>query len=176
MKKFFSLISSGAVISFGFLMYYSDRLSNNAAWSLIISGVNRSGWELYKPFALAYILFILIELSYLRPSLLRFVCDKITGLLALCAMSLTLGTICGYLPPCFADAGLIASAVVSVSSAEFLSYRLYKKQIRSDWFAVPLLVAFAAMIFLLIVLTFYPPHLLPFFDRLSGIYGRPAFL
>ena len=171
-KKYFSVISSAVVFGFGLLLYYSGEMSDHAAWSLIVSGVNHSAWELFKPFALSYISFIIIELSYLRPSLLRFVCSKITGLHMLCAFTLAAGCICRLLPDEIFFAAMPTAAGAGVLISELSSYCLYKKGIRTELFAVPLLLSLAAMIFLLIILTFYPPHFIIFHDPISNLYGR----
>ena len=75
-EAYFLPLSCAAAVSAGMILKMSAKWSDTAAWSYIISPVSNTPWELFKPFAIAYMFWILIELSCLRPHLLHFVCSK----------------------------------------------------------------------------------------------------
>ena len=150
----------------------SCTLSGHASWSLIISGVNNSAWEVCKPFALVYTGWIVIELSYLRPSLLRFVCAKITGEYVFFLCGLISVTACFLLPEQLQQTFAVMAVSLSVIAAQMVSYFIYNRHIRAELLCVPLLFSFGIIILLLIILTFYPPHFPPFYDYRLGLYGR----
>ncbi len=158
-KKLFPLIGAVLIISCGALLYYSYYYSSGAVWSLLFGSHGCSCWEVYKPLGLTYILWILIELSYLRPSLLRFVCAKGIGLYVLCLVSLAFGTVIRLIP--YVDEQLYypLTAAVSVLAAQFTGYRLYAGSKNIEWLIIPILVTFVCMIFMLLFLSFFPPDM-----------------
>ena len=169
MKKAYPFLSVFVIFSF-VLLRFSFTLSEHASWSYIVSSVNASPWELFKPFALAYIGMILISLSILRPNLLRFICDYILGLAVMCAAVLGFGAVCALCraPEVFCELSALAGVAVSQTAA----FGLYSHRVKTELLAVPLLIFFCAMIFMLLFLSFYPPPLFVFFDSFRGHYGR----
>ena len=117
-KKYFPFIGSAVIIVCGGLLHYSLLLSDRAAWSLIVSSVNDSAWELFKPVGFVYIFWIIIELSYLRPSLMHFVCAKTIGMYVLCFTALGAGMAVKLLPQYFAGQSFWAETVISVAAAQ----------------------------------------------------------
>lgn len=170
-KKFFPFIGTAIIFGFGLLLRMSHTLSQKAAWSYIISSVNDSTWELYKPFAIVYIFFIIIELSYLRPSLLHFVCSKLVGMYILCGAILAGGMLCRFIPLEMKYSSLIMAAI-GICVAQAVSYCLNKSTIKVEILWVPLLFSLAAMFMLLLTLTFYPPHWGVFYDFIANQFGR----
>lgn len=157
------------ILAFGWLLHCSPLISDRAAWSMIIGSVNLSAWELYKPFAIAYIFWILIELSYLRPHLLHFVCSKLTGMFVLCGAVLALSAIfCRFIfYPCIRLI-IVAAGIIA---AQTVSYLLYASNFPVEAMKVPLILSLFCMVFLLLFLSFYPPHWGIFYDYHSCGYG-----
>ncbi len=157
MKRWGPVLSGIGMFFFGTVMQYAIPLSHRAAWSLIIGSRHSSGWELFKPFALAYLCFIVIELACLRPSLADFVGDKAVGLLALGTVLLgvypAVGALCGEW--CCQLASLMAGA--GLLTAQGVSFSLYARRVPLGAFLPVFAVFLFGMVFLVIVLTFYPP-------------------
>ncbi len=171
MKKVFPLFGVIIIFMCGYIMKISYNLSGKAAWSYLISSVNESAWELYKPFAIAYIGWIIIELSFLRPSLAHFVSAKLIGLIILCISILSLATFCRSIP---ADHTIIAysSALTGIIISQAGAYLLIFSNIRTEIFLSPLLVMLFCMVMFLLTLSFYPPHWGIFFDFVNNRFGR----
>ena len=129
LKKYFWAASAISVFICGYVVHIGYEISNHAAWSLLVSSVNSSAWELTKPFALVYILFVFIELSYMRPSLLHFVCAKILLLHGFTFLSvILLGFSRNFL--------IYPTIFLSLLTAEFLSYKLYYSKCRIELFFI----------------------------------------
>ncbi|MBQ8134172.1 MAG: hypothetical protein IJ192_07210 [Clostridia bacterium] len=171
-KKLFPYIGAVMIFGCGLIIHFSYIWSDKAAWSLIISSVNNSAWEIYKPFGLVYINWIIIELSCLRPSLLHFVCSKLIGMYVLCATVLSVSMLFHFLPQSFSEYTVYAAGGLGILLAQIVGYRLYASKIRSELFYVPLILSLMAMVFLIIILTFYPPKWGVFYDFVGGFYGR----
>ena len=154
MKKYFWLISSVIVFVCGCVVHIAYEVSNRAAWSILVSSNNDSPWEMTKPFALVYIMFVFIELSCLRPSLLHFVCSKIIMLHGFALLSVTLLEIFGKIP-----AVLI---FVSLCVSEFLSYRINSSKCRIELFSIPIFISFVLFFAVLLFASVYPPNIFPF--------------
>ena len=155
LKKYFWAASAISVFICGYVVHIGYEISNHAAWSLLVSSVNSSAWELTKPFALVYILFVFIELSYMRPSLLHFVCAKILLLHGFALMSvILLGISRNFL--------IYPTIFLSLLTAEFLSYKLYYSKCRIELFFIPIFISFAVFFFTLLFASVYPPPFFPF--------------
>lgn len=170
MKKLFPVFIAVVTFVCGLVLRFSFVLSDHSAWSYIISSVNASPWELFKPFGFVYIGMLPIELSVLRPRLLRFVCARICGLMLLCTLILSAGMLAGTGE--WSELIIELSVLACMLVADMLSYRLYSAGVRVELFAAPLLCILCSFVLLLIILSFYPPHLPVFFDRINNIYGR----
>lgn len=170
MKKLFPYFGGIMISAFGWLLHCSPVLSCTAAWSRIVGSVNLCAWELFKPFAIAYIFWILIELSWLRPRLMHFVCAKLTGMLVLCISVLALSMLlCSYMH--YPMIRLVIAAA-AISSAQLVSYLLYSSSFPVEALRVPLILSLGCMVFMLLFLSFYPPHWGIFFDFHNGGYGH----
>lgn len=170
MKKAYPFLSVLVIFAFGLLLRFSFSLSEHASWSYIVSSVNASAWELFKPFALSFIGMIIISLSALRPSLLRFVCDSISGLVVLCASVLAAGSVCSFY--CAPEIFYELTAFAGVALSQGVTFSLYRHRVKTELFAVPLIIFFCALIFMLLFLSFYPPPHFVFFDYFRGHCGR----
>lgn len=170
-RRYFPIIIAFFILGFGCLLCASYLLSQRAAWSYIISSINNSAWELYKPFGYSYIFFIIIELSCLRPSLTKFISSKLIGMFALCFVMLSVAMVLRFFTVNISVL-CIVSAALGVAAAQYISYGLYFSEIRTEYFTVPLIVSLCAMIFLLLLLSFYPPHFGIFYDFIHGGFGK----
>ncbi len=151
LQKNFWIISAFAVFGFGTVLTLSYGLSDKAAWSILVSCIRETPWEYIKPFAIVYIFWVFIELSYIRPSLLRFVCAKILFLHFFVLISFLM---LKYIP--FTEIKYyIIFAVLLVS--QYLSYKLYMSGKRCDCFFVPLIISFAILFFMLLIFSVHPP-------------------
>lgn len=165
MRKFFRLISAVCIFLCGTAVQISYEASGHAAWSLIVSSVNNSPWELVKPFALIYIMWSFIELSVLRPSLLHFVCGRI--------LSLHFFVISSSCILCFVNTEIISFAVIFslIVVSELLCHLMYRSECRFELFFVPIMISFGILFFCILFCSFYPPCIIQFYDRTSGSYG-----
>ncbi len=170
-KKLFPYLSAVLIFAAGYVLRISYTFSDRAAWSYIISGVNDSAWENYKPFGIAYIFFIIIELSSLRPRLMHFVCARLLGMYVLCSCTVILNMIFSRFFPGITELSLVAAAI-GIIFAQLVSYTLYKSSFYVEAFRIPLILSLFAMVFMLIVLSFYPPEWEIFYDFTAGKYGR----
>ena len=150
-EAYFLPLSCAAAVSAGMILKMSAKWSDTAAWSYIISPVSNTPWELFKPFAIAYMFWILIELSCLRPHLLHFVCSKSIGLYTLFFALFLFHYILSPLLPFDVFSAWTASAAAII--AECVSYSLYKSDIRVEIFSLPLLLTYLITVFLIIILT-----------------------
>ncbi len=174
MKRFFWLIGSAIIFIFGEILHYSYITSNKAVWSILISSVNSSAWEILKPFTIAYIMWIVIELSVLRPSLLHFVCAKIISLYflvilvivyILCINMFSVGERYEII--------LLSGICPIILFVQFLSYRIYKSKVKIEIFWIPILLSLFLFLIMILFLTLYPPHFIVFYDMKKNIFGIP---
>ena len=160
MKKLSLPINVISVFLCGLVVQMSYDASGHAAWSLLISAVRQSPWETVKPFGLVFIMWSFIELSWLRPHLLRFVCARMTALLffvpAACILLCTAPALCRDE---WFRSGVI---LLCISAAEILQTVIYRSGRRIELFFIPLLAAFAVIFFSFLFCTFYPPDMLFF--------------
>ena len=160
-KKYFWFVSALGIFGFGMVLALSYRLSEGAAWSLLVSSIRETPWECMKPFAIVSILWVFIELSCLRPSLLRFVSSKIIFLHFFAwGTFLILTLILKFLP--FTDYWYDWYGIVFLMLllSEVLSYRLYessKKYEKYDWLFLPLMVSFVIFFFMILLFSVHPP-------------------
>ena len=153
-KKYFWLISSVMVFVCGYVVHIAYEASGRAAWSILVSSVNGSPWEMTKPFSLVYIMFVFIELSCLRPSLLHFVCSKIIMLHGFAFLSVILLAVFGKTT--------FLVIFVSLCVSEFLSYGINKSKCRIELFWIPIFISFVLFFAVLLFASVYPPNIFPF--------------
>lgn len=166
MKKGLSLIGAAVIFAFGIILHYSYIISGGTVWSILISSVNNSAWETVKPFAIAYIMWIVIELSVLRPSLLRFVCAKII-MLHMLTFSIIGYSLCINM---FADTRyreiiLLGGIFAVITAVQILSYKLYDSNLKPEIFWIPVLISLFLFMIMILFCTVYPPPI-KIFSRL----------
>ena len=169
MYKRFWLIGTLSLFLCGFVLHIAYESSGAAAWSLLVSGVNNSPWELVKPFAIVYMMWTFIELSVLRPSLLHFVCARIISLLFFILSSLSVLSAV-YL---FIAEKWLSLAVLFVLTfiSQALCNRLYASKCRFELFWLPLIASVFVVLACILVFSFYPPTFVFFLDPVSHGYG-----
>ncbi len=150
-KQYFWFVSTLGIFGFGMVLVWSYELSEGAAWSLLVSGIRETPWEWMKPFAIVYILWVFIELSCLRPSLLRFVCSKIIGLQVFVWGAFLILT---FLP--LANYRYVMVCLMLLLS-ECFSYQLYNSNKKYEWLFLPLMVSFVLLFFMLLLFSVHPP-------------------
>ena len=165
LKKFFWLISAVCVFLCGVVLQISYEASGHVAWSLVVSSVNNSPWELVKPFILTYIMWSFIELSVLRPSLLHFVCSKIISLHFFVIVSSTV--LCFVIEQSISFVVIFSIIIIS----ELLCYLIYRSKCRIELFFIPIIISFGILFFCILFCSFYPPCIMHFYDRVSRSYG-----
>ena len=171
-RSLFCLIGTAVIFVFGTLLRYSLEISHCAAWSLLLSSVNGSAWELWKPYGYSFIGWLLIELSYLRPSLLRFVSAKLIGMWLLCGLLLCSGLLLRFALDQYREILTLSASVLSVLISQLISYRSFENGRHTEIFSAPLIISMIAVVFLLLFLSFYPPDWGIFYDFEVGIRGK----
>lgn len=158
MKKGFALIGAVIIFVFGTIIHYSYITSGGTVWSFLISSVNNSAWETVKPFAIAYIIWIVIELSFLRPSLLHFVCAKIV-MLYLFAFMAIIYSLCinMFFISEWSNFILLGGIFLIIVFVQILSYRIYNSKVKLEIFAIPILLALFLFLIMILFFTVYPP-------------------
>lgn len=151
-RRYFWAVSAIGIFLCGYAVHIGYEVSGHAAWSLLVSSVNGSPWELVKPFALVYILWTFIELSCLRPSLLHFVCARIIMLHGFAGMGILLTAFFGN----------VMVLLPALLAAEYLCSCLYRARCRTELFFAPLMVSFIAFFTILLFGSVYPPPFFPF--------------
>ncbi|MBQ9461743.1 MAG: hypothetical protein IJU51_07520 [Clostridia bacterium] len=158
MKKPALPISVISVFLCGFVLHISYEASGHSAWSMLISTVRQSPWEIVKPFGLVFIMWSFIELSWFRPHLLRFVCARIMALIVFVTGSCT--ALCTfYYTGGWKRLGLI---FLCLTLSELLQYVIYRSGKRTEIFFIPLIISFGTIFFAFLFCTFFPPDM-PFF-------------
>lgn len=149
-----------SVLSGGFVLYIARECSKEASWSLLISAVNGSPWELTKPFLLVFILWSFVEMACERPHLLHYVSVRILSMHLMLIVSLTLLSVIRH----FGQSELwkMAGIFAAVTAGELATYFSYRSQRKTELFFVPILISFILLFFSLLFCTLYPLPL-PFF-------------
>ncbi len=157
LKRYFYLISTAVIFPCSLILHIAYQASGAAAWSILVSSVNGSPWELVKPFILVYIIWFFVELAYLRPSLLHFTCSKILSLHLFIALSLVL--LC--ITRSFITSELVFFSLIFVSLliSEYISYALYRCKVRTELFYIPILISFVGLLICVLFFSVYPPKL-----------------
>ena len=153
MKKetYFQPLSFFVILSVGWVFRMCFEWSDKAAWSYIISSVYDTPWNVFKPFALAYMGWILVELSCLRPHLLHFVCAKSVGLYALFGLIfIFMPLLCQFIS---FELAVIPVSVISIAVSVIISYAVYKSKFPVEIFRLPLILTYIITVILIVILT-----------------------
>lgn len=172
MKKGFAFIGTAVIFIFGTIIHYSYILSDGAVWSLLISSVNSCAWETLKPFAIVYIMWVIIELSVLRPSLLRFVCIKILMLYMFATMTLIYCMCVNiFLIFDFSEYIILGGILIFIFYTQNLSYKIYNSKKKIEIFVVPIFIALILFIIMILFFSVYPPPFTVFRDLKTNTFG-----
>ena len=163
MKKLFVLISCAGIFLSGLVLQSSYEISGHAPWSMLVSSVGSSAWELTKPYLLVFIMWSFIELSCLRPHLLHYLSSRIISMHFFICLSCSAMLLSERL--CAAEPGMLIEIFLCILAAETLQAFLYRSRVRTELFFVPLMISFAALFFSILFCSFYPP---PFIIFLSA--------
>lgn len=172
-KIWFNLELSGVPVTYitGLFLHYSYLLSDKSVWSIVFGSVNASVWEHIKVFAMPYILWSFIELSFIRVPFKKFVVSKVIGLYTII---LSIGFFCSAYFGFIGHHSFlfdIITSLVFVFVAHIVSYNLSLSHHNlKDFFIVSI---FALALFFSMYLTFSvaPPKINLFLDHQSGSYG-----
>lgn len=154
----------------GFVLQSAYAYAGQAAWSLLISSVNNSPWEMTKPFLWVYIFWSFIELSCHRPHLLHYVCARILSLHLFGWLSWIL--LSCLQPLALNEPLLLGVLLVSMVIAECCLWHWYRSHCRFELFFVPLLLSFILLFFSLLFCTLYPLPV-PLLFTVSHTGGNP---
>lgn len=172
MKKYFPVVGAAFIFAFGLLIHYSYIFSEGTVWSILISSINGSPWETLKPFSISYIMWIVIELSILRPSLLHFVCAKILALYFGAAMIIIYSLLTlEYINSLLFESLFFGGIFLIIIAAQLISYRIYYSNVKIEIFWIPLLLALFLFLVMILFFSLYPPHFIVFCDIKSGMFG-----
>lgn len=162
------------IILLGGALHFAFELSGENPIVASFSSVNESVWEHLKLAYFPSILFLLIKYPFLRSIANNFVWAKTVG------VYLMVGVIplIFYSYTAFTGTSIfaidIASFIIAVVVGQLVSYRLLVTRQRKkvwDWIALVFLIVLEVMF---VLFTFYPPHLVPFRDPVSGSYGATS--
>ncbi len=156
-RKYFWTVSTVGMFVCGYVIHIAYEVSGHTAWSLLVSSVGSSPWEMTKPFALVYILWTFIELSCLRPSLLHFVCARIFMLHGFAVMSVSM---LFFAPKNDMVPYLCIFSALAI--AEYLSHWLYGTKYRMELFWIPIFISFVGFFTMLLFASVFPPPFFPF--------------
>lgn len=159
---FLEIVGILFVLLCSFFMSKLYSLCGGQLLGVMFGSVNQSVWESCKILLLPYLIWALIELLSVSPSMRRFTAVKTVSLYFLGFFCIGLSLIFGYSFPV---------AVISVTASFALSVILYRSGVKLEAFfpeSVFLLFLFWAVYF---SFTPFPPHNAVFLDKTTGLYG-----
>lgn len=155
MKKRYLPLNAAVIFICGLVLQISYEVSDRAPWSILVSSINDSPWELTKPFLLVYIMWSFIEMSYMRPKLLKYVCSRILSmhmmLMLSCASLFMLRDIV------YAPWIIFVCIFICIFLSELLEHILYNSSLRLELFFVPVIISFCVLFGCMLFCSFYPP-------------------
>ncbi len=146
-------------------------LSDRNLIGIMFGSVNNSIWEITKTIMFPYVIWSMLELLTLRPPFHKFVIVKTislyalgVGYICLCIFISAFGGDESYMPDFIA-------AIVSIAVSLWLSYRLLFSDMKTENLFLPAI--FMLLLFVAVFLSFttFPPQMLIFRDRDTGLYG-----
>lgn len=160
-----------AIASF---LHFLFELTGESVLGALLGAVNESVWEHLKIFAIAYLIWAVVELLWAQPPLKAFVWAKAVGVYALCI------SIAGFF---YLYTGLLGKSVLIVDLlsglvfsflAHYISYKLTVScRNRGQFFYTGLMLLFL-MLVMILCFTYYPPEADLFRDPVTGEYGVPV--
>jgi hypothetical protein len=158
------------IVFLGSFLHFTFELSGNNPVVALFSAVNESVWEHLKLAFWPAVMYIIIELVYIRSPPSSFFPAKAISILSMP----TLIVIMYYLSKLFVEESLVIDIFIFVLavvigqalSIKLMSTEAFPRTLTLSAWALVFVLAFAFMYF-----TFYPPHVSPFQDPASSGYG-----
>jgi hypothetical protein len=155
----------------GGLLHFTFEMSGFNPFVGVFSAVNESVWEHLKLGFWPALLYTLVEYRQIKKQTNNFFLAKTvvpyTIIAVITAIFYSYTSITGE-SIFLID---ITSFFIAVIIGQYLSYRLLTYNNLPGWTEIVALALFILLGILFIVFTFYPPHLPPFQDPISGDYG-----
>ena len=171
-RKILALEIAGAIliIFIGTALHFTFDFSGRNPVVGAFSAVNESVWEHLKLPFWPSLLWMLIEIFFLRKAVSNFFTSKAIGTTVMIVFIPTVF----YLYTAFTEENLavdIATFMIAVILGQIASYVLFKRGKTSKRTEILALIVIALLAVIFIVFTFYPPHLSVFQDSNTGRYG-----
>ena len=169
--KRMEIIGAVFVVIGSFLFHFLYEWTGKNGVIALISAVNESIWEHVKIVFFPFLIFTIIEYFILKPDLKRYLAAKMTGLifipLAMISFYYTYSGILGFR----IAAVDIISAVAWAILAFVISYKLYCSRLKIEKNAGWLTAIGIAFVLMLLLFTYFPPHIALFQDGMTGQFG-----
>ncbi len=137
------------------------------AW---LFATNESVWEHSKIIFYPYLIFSIIEYFIIKPDIKVFLTAKsIPLMLAIPLMLIIFYTYSGIIGKSIVAVD-ITIAILIIYLMFFISYKIIMKGYISNWYIVFTIIAIL-IVLLLIIFTYFPPHIKLFYDILDKKYG-----
>ena len=171
-RKILALEIAGAIliIFIGTALHFTFDFSGRNPVVGAFSAVNESVWEHLKLPFWPSLLWMLIEIFFLRKAVSNFFTSKAIGTTVMIVFIPAVF----YLYTAFTEENLavdIATFMIAVILGQITSYVLFKRGKQSKRTEILALIVIALLAVIFIVFTFYPPHLSVFQDSNTGRYG-----
>ena len=171
-RKILALEIAGAIliIFIGTALHFTFDFSGRNPVVGAFSAVNESVWEHLKLPFWPSLLWMLIEIFFLRKAVSNFFTSKAIGTTVMIVFIPAVF----YLYTAFTEENLavdIATFMIAVILGQIASYVLFKRGKTSKRTEILALIVIALLAVIFIVFTFYPPHLSVFQDSNTGRYG-----
>ncbi len=138
---------------------------------VMFGSVNDSIWETAKTILLPYLLWGMIELLSIRLPFKKFAVSKIITLYYLGISYILICLIFSFFEPSSAGLPEFAAAIICISTASYLSFRLPFSDFKLELLFAPAFFMLLLFIALFCSLTPFPPHIYIFMDRATNLYG-----
>lgn len=168
-------LAGGAVVfAIASFLHFLYDITGGSVLGALLGAVNESVWEHLKIFAIAYIVWAVVELLWVHPPLKAFVFAKAVGVYALCIF------IGGFF---YIYTGLLGKSVLAVDLISALIFSFFSHYIscrltlseknRGQFFYTGIMMLFL-MFVMILCFTYYPPECDLFRDPVTGSYGVPS--
>ena len=167
----FKIISTLIIMILGVVFHFVYEWSGNNIFVGLFSAVNESIWEHLKLIYFPMLLITLIGYFFLRKSKPNYLCSKVVGILT--AMIFTVVffyTYSGIIGNHFSVID-ISIFFMAVTLGQYVSYKVMKLNFSCNEkiAKITLIIIFL----LLLIFTFFPPHIALFQDPVNGSFGIP---
>lgn len=146
-------------------------ICNGDLIGVMFGSVNDSIWETVKTMLLPYLLWGIIEVMCFHTPFKKFVSSKIISLYYLGISYILLCLVFSMFESSSRYLLEFTSAIFSISTASFLSYRLVQSHFELEKLFAPSFFMFLLFTAVYCSFTPFPPRLYVFMDRATGLYG-----